>query len=55
MVRDFAKLFGQHPDTVFVKTSFDTVTKILLSLQKEGEFQDRYQEIERMMNATTTQ
>lgn len=52
MVRDFAKLFSQHPDDVFAKTSFDSVTKILLSLQKEGEFQDRYNQLEKMMNGT---
>lgn len=48
LINKFAKEFGLDPDAVYNK-SFDTVMNIHWLWKEQDEFQERYQEIQEMM------
>lgn len=47
IIDKFAQRFGLHPDEVFNKTSFGTVTSFLTKWMREGEYGDIVNELER--------
>jgi hypothetical protein len=50
MIEKFASRFGQHPDDVFNNTSFGTIANFVIKWVKEGEFNDRMSELQRIQN-----
>jgi hypothetical protein len=48
MVGDFAERFGLDPDFVYMHTSFDTITNFAIAQKEKSEYDDRYQEAERL-------
>ena len=54
MLGMFSERFGQHPDEVFVKTSFDTIANFSVSWSKKEEFDSRYFEADQLMNDNTS-
>jgi quinol monooxygenase YgiN len=49
LIEAFAERFGQHPDSVYTDTSFDTIIYFSEKWKNQAEYQERYQNIERMM------
>jgi len=49
MVGDFAERFGQNPDDVYAKTSFETVANFAVEAKEKREFNERYFEAERIL------
>lgn len=50
MIGSFAERFGLDPDLVYQKSSFETVTNFLLSWRSKLEFDDRFAEVQRLLN-----
>jgi hypothetical protein len=48
MVGDFAERFAQHPDFVYMHTSFETIANFAIAQKEKSEFDDRYMEAERI-------
>lgn len=51
MIDKFAQRFSQHPDQVYLHTSFSTISLFLHKWKEEMEADDRYHEIEKMIQA----
>lgn len=51
LIEAYAAKFGLDPDFVYKSSSFGTVTNFLIKWKEEGEYQDRYFEYDRLMNA----
>jgi hypothetical protein len=51
MIDKFAQRYGLHPDSVYAHTSFDTISLFLSKWKEEMEADDRYHEIEKMIQA----
>ncbi len=49
LIEAFAERFGLHPDDVYTDTSFDTIILFNEKWKNQAEYQERYQNIERMM------
>lgn len=49
LISKFAEKFGLDPDAVYQK-SFDTVMNLHCLWKEQQEFEERYNEIEQMMN-----
>lgn len=50
MVGDYAERFGLDPDYVYKFSKFDTVTAFLINWKEKAEFQDRYNEWDKLIN-----
>jgi hypothetical protein len=48
IIDKFAQRYGLHPDDVFNTTEFGTITGMLVKWMREGEYQDIYNELERI-------
>jgi hypothetical protein len=51
LIEQYAVKFGLDPDWVFSNTKFGTLTTFIIKWKEEGEYQDRYFELERLMHA----
>ena len=54
LIEAFAERFSLHPDDVYTDTSFDTIILFNEKWKNQAEYQERYQNIERMMNESKT-
>ena len=54
LIEKFSSRFGQHPDTVYKNTSFDTIIAFAEMWKDEEEFNERFQYIWREINTTPT-
>lgn len=53
MIGIFAERFSLHPDSVYEKTSFNTVAGFLSLWKEKGEYADRYAEAEKAAQPQT--